>query len=129
MAAMNHLQANKETALDFLKLIIIGQIEEAYRKYVDMDGRHHNVYYPEKFSALKQGMLENHAQFPDKQFMVKHVLAEGNLVAVHSNVVLKPGEPGIAAVHIFRIQEGKIVEMWDVGQPVPVDSPNEAGAF
>jgi predicted SnoaL-like aldol condensation-catalyzing enzyme len=129
MAGTSNLQANKEIALDFLKLVIVGQIDEAYNKYVDLTGLHHNVYYPAQFTALKQGMIENHGQFPDKQFMVKHVLAEGNIVAVHSNVVLKPGEPGIAVVHIFRIDAGRIVEMWDIGQPVPVDSPNKAGAF
>ncbi|HEX9090579.1 MAG TPA: nuclear transport factor 2 family protein [Anaerolineales bacterium] len=129
MAGTNKLQDNKEIALDFLKLVIVGQIDEAYKKYVDMTGQHHNVYYPAQFKALKQGMIENHSQFPDKQFMVKHVVSEGSIVAVHSNIVLKPADPGIAAVHIFRIDAGRIVEMWDIGQPVPADSPNKAGAF
>lgn len=129
MAGSNKLQANKEIALDFLQMVIVGRIDEAYEKYVNMAGKHHNVYYPAQFTALKAGMIENHSQFPHKQFLVKHVLAEGNIVGVHSNIVLKPGEPGIAAVHIFRLEDGKIAEMWDVGQPVPVDSPNDAGAF
>ncbi len=129
MAGTDNLQVNREAALDFLKMVIIGKIEEAYRKYIDMKGKHHNVYYPADFRTLKQGMIENYAQFPDKQFKLKHILADGNLVVVHSNIVLKPGEPGIAAVHIFRFTDGKIVEMWDVGQPVPIDSPNKAGAF
>ena len=129
MEETNKLQANKEIALDFLKLVIVGQINEAYEKYVDITGQHHNVYYPSQFKALKQGMIENHGQFPDKQFKVKHVLADGNIVAVHSHVVLKPGEPGIAVVHIFRIEAGRIVEMWDIGQSVPADSPNKAGPF
>jgi len=129
MARPSKMQSNKETALDFLKLVIVGQIDEAYEKYIDMSGKHHNVYYPAQFEALKQGMIENHSQFPDKQFMVKHVLAEGNIVAVHSNIVLELGRSGIAVVHIFRFEDGKIVEMWDIGQPVPADSPNEAGAF
>jgi len=129
MAEMSNLQAIKEAALDFLHLTISGQIEEAYQKYVDMRGKHHNVYYPAEFSALKQGMIENQSQFPHKQFNVKHILAEGNLVGVHSNIVLTPGEPGISVVHIFRFEDGKIVEMWDVGQPVPAASPNKEGAF
>jgi len=34
-----------------------------------------------------------------------------------------------AAVHVFRFHSDKIVEMWDCGQPVPVDSPNKDGVF
>lgn len=57
------------------------------------------------------------------------MLGDGSLVAVHSNIVMKPGEPGVAVVHIFRFEEGRIVEMWDIGQAIPVDSPNRMGAF
>jgi predicted SnoaL-like aldol condensation-catalyzing enzyme len=42
---------------------------------------------------------------------------------------MKPGEPGIAVVHIFRFEKGRIIEMWDISQLLPVDSPNRLGAF
>jgi predicted SnoaL-like aldol condensation-catalyzing enzyme len=94
-----------------------------------MHGKHHNVYYAADFTSLKQGMIENHAQFPNKRLMVKNVLGDGNLVAVHANIVLKEGEPGISVVHVFRFENGKIVEFWDVSQIVPPNSPNLIGAF
>ncbi len=47
----------------------------------------------------------------------------------HSHIVLRPGETGISAVHLFRFEGNKIVEMWDCGQPLPADSPNKDGAF
>jgi predicted SnoaL-like aldol condensation-catalyzing enzyme len=123
------MQAQKETAVDFLQLVISGSIDEAYNNYVNMHGRHHNMYNAADFASLKQGMIENHAQFPSKRIMVKNVIGEGALVAIHSNVILTPGEPGIAVVHIFRFENGKIVEMWDICQPVPLESPNRLGAF
>ncbi len=119
----------KETAVRFLHLVIAGRIEEAYEKYVDMSGKHHNPYFPAGFPALKQAMIENHAQFPDKRIDIKHVIAEGDLVSAHSRVVLGPGEKDIAVVHVFRFRGEKIVELWDIGQPVPGDSPNRDGAF
>ncbi len=125
----HYAQANKVSAVNFLQLVVKGAIDDAYEKYVNMQGRHHNVYYPKEFSALKQGMIDNHAQFPNKQLKVRNVLAEGDLVAVHSNIVFKPGEPGMSVVHLFRFEDGKIVEMWDVGQAIPTDSPNQVGAF
>ena len=34
-----------------------------------------------------------------------------------------------AVVHILRFEEGKIAEMWDVGQEIPRDCPNQLGMF
>jgi predicted SnoaL-like aldol condensation-catalyzing enzyme len=129
MADKKTIQAYKQTAVDFLQLVVSGHIEEAYDKYVDMQGKQHNVYFPAGFSALKQAMIENHVQFPNKRLTVKNVLGDGDLVAVHSNIVMKSGEPGLAVVHIFRFNEGRIAEMWDIGEAIPADSPNQVGAF
>jgi predicted SnoaL-like aldol condensation-catalyzing enzyme len=129
MTNRSSIQAHKERAVDFLQLVVAGKIDEAYENYINMHGRHHNVYYSAEFSSLKKGMIENYAQFPSKRLMVKNVLGEGELVAIHSNIVMKAGEPGIAAVHIFRFEDGKIIELWDIGQAIPLDSPNRIGAF
>jgi predicted SnoaL-like aldol condensation-catalyzing enzyme len=123
----SNTQDRKQTAVQFLQLVVAGHIDEAYQKYVDMQGKHHNPFFPAGFPALKKAMIENHAQFQSKQLAVKNVLGDGDLVAVHSHIVLRPGESGIAAVHLFRFQGDRIVEMWDCGQPVPADSPNEDG--
>jgi predicted SnoaL-like aldol condensation-catalyzing enzyme len=129
MTNKSSIQTQKEYAVDFLNLLMSGNINEAYESYVNMHGRHHNVYYASDFLSLKQGMIENQAQFPNKRLMVKNVLGDGNLVAVHSNIIMKEGEPGLSVVHLFRFENGKIVEMWDVGQALPVNSPNLIGAF
>jgi hypothetical protein len=34
-----------------------------------------------------------------------------------------------AVVHIARIADGRIVELWDLGQEIPKDSPNALGMF
>ncbi len=127
--AENNTRARKQAAVQFLQLVVAGRIDEAYQKYVDMHGKHHNPFFPAGFSALKKAMIENHIQFPDKQLTVKNVLGDGSLAAVYSHIVLRPGETGISAVHLFRFEGNKIVEMWDCGQPVPADSPNKDGAF
>jgi predicted SnoaL-like aldol condensation-catalyzing enzyme len=129
MTNRDSIQAHKEQAVDFLQLVVAGNIDEAYENYVNMHGRHHNVYFSGEFSSLKRGMMEDQAQYPNKRLMVKNVLGDGDLVAIHSNLIFKAGEPGMATVHIFRFEEGKIVEMWDIGQAIPIDSPNRMGAF
>jgi len=129
MTNKSSIQAHKESALDFLHLVVSGNIDEAYDKYVNMYGKHHNVNFSAEFSSLKRGMIENHTQFPNKRLMVKNVLGDGNLVAIHSNIVMKMGEPGMAVVHIFRFEDGRIIEMWDISQAIPNDTSNRLGAF
>lgn len=60
---------------------------------------------------------------------IRHIIVEGDLGVVHHHIVRKPGEKGIAAVDIFRVKDGKVVEHWDVLQPIPEDSPNQNGMF
>ncbi len=123
------LQHRKQAAVQFLQMVMAGQITEAYRQYVDPWGKHHNPSFPAGFPALQKAMIENQVLFPDKQMTIKNVLGDDELVAVHSHIVRSPGDPGIAAVHIFRFQGDKIVELWDLGHPVPADSPNKDGMF
>jgi predicted SnoaL-like aldol condensation-catalyzing enzyme len=125
----NNTPAYKSAAVAFLRLVIAGRIEEAYQKHVAMNGKHHSPYFNAGFPALKQAMIENHTQSPNKQLTVKHVLGDGNLVAVHSHIIIRPGEAGQAAVHIFRFNDDRIVEIWDCVLPIPADSPNGDGAF
>ena len=127
--ANSRTQARRQSAVEFLQLVVAGRIDEAYQKHVDLRGKHHNPLFPEGFPALKKAMIENHVQFPNKKLTVKNVLSDGDLVAVHSAIVLLPGETGVAAVHLFRFHRDKIMELWDIGQPIPVDSPNKDGAF
>ena len=42
---------------------------------------------------------------------------------------VQPGDPGVAVVHVFRFEGDRIAEFWDIGQPVPKDSPNANGMF
>ena len=69
-------------------------------------------------------MEESARQNPDKVFEVKRTIAESEFVVVHSHVRQKPDDLGAAVVHIFQFEKGRIVELWDLGQPVPENSQN-----
>ncbi len=120
---------NKDTAISFLKLAASGKVREAYSNFVGVGFRHHNPFFEGSAESLLAGMEENARQNPNKVLEVKRVMAEGDLVAVHSHVRQKPGDLGAAVVHIFRFEKGQIVELWDLGQPVPEKSPNQHGMF
>ncbi len=117
-------QSNKESALSFLRLVTGGQIDEAYEKYVSPNFSHHNPYFKGDAKSLKDGMKENEAKFSNKNLEVKHILEEGNLVAVHSHVQLVSEEMEFATVHIYRFENDKIVDMWDIAQQIPKDAVN-----
>jgi len=120
---------NKNAAVSFLELASSGKVREAYSKFVGDGFRHHNPFFEGSAESLRAGMEENARQNPNKIFEVKRVIAEDELVAVHSDVRQKPDDLGAAVVHIFRFENGRIVELWDLGQPVPEQSPNQYGMF
>lgn len=120
---------NKDAAVSFLKLASNGDVRQAYDNYVGAGFKHHNPFFEGSAQALKEGMEENARQNPEKYLEVKHAVAEGDFVVVHSNVHQKSGDLGAAVVHIFRFESGRIVELWDVGQPVPDQSRNQYGMF
>lgn len=121
--------SHKEAALSFLNLIIEGKVREAYDKYVSPNFRHHNPYFKGDRESLLVAMEEAHKEFPNKDYKIQRALEDGDLVAVHSRVQLKPEMQPIGVIHIFRFENDFIVEEWEVGQEVPKDVPNEHGMF
>lgn len=71
---------------------------------------------PEAFLRFIRFRQEHH---PHARNEVKRVIAEGDLVALHVHSVLVPGTPGRRIVDIFRVEDGKVVEHWDVIQDIP----------
>ena len=122
-------ESNKKAAVSFLKLASNGKVCEAYSTFVGDGFRHHNPFFEGSAESLQAGMEENARQNPGKVLEVKQVIADAEFVVTHSHVRQKPGDLGAAVVHIFRFDRGRIVELWDLGQPIPEKSPNQYGMF
>ena len=113
-------QSRKELAISFLRLVTSGKVREAYERHIGPGFKHHNPYFKGDARSLMAGMEENESKFPNKVLQIQRAVAEGDLVAVHSRVELKPGEFELAVVHILRFEGDRIAEAWDIGQQVPV---------
>jgi predicted SnoaL-like aldol condensation-catalyzing enzyme len=119
----------KEIAVSFLQLAASGSVREAFQSHAGPDFFHHNPYFRGDAESLLAAMEENAAANPDKTFEVKRAIEEGDTVAVHSHVKQNPDDLGAVVIHIFRFENDRIAELWDVGQPVPENSLNEHGIF
>ncbi len=61
---------------------------------------------------------------------IKLILADGDYVAVHHHLRLRDDSgPGLAVVDLWRVEDGKIIEHWDVEQPVPEPERVPNGMF
>ena len=129
MATATAIQSLKQAAVDFLQLAASGRVDEAFSRYAAPQFRHHNPHFPADAQSLARAMAQNAAENPQKVLEVRHVLEEGHFVVVHGRVRQRPDASDIALVHIFRFVDRRIVELWDLGQPVPADSPNRLGMF
>jgi predicted SnoaL-like aldol condensation-catalyzing enzyme len=123
------LERNKGMAVHVLKgLFEDGDLSVADR-YIRPDYIQHNPNAADGTEPLKDFVRNAAAQSPDLQYNVARVLAEGDMVLVHGNVVNQPGTRGIALVDMFRIQDGMIAEHWDILQDVPETTANGNDMF
>jgi len=84
----------------------------------------HNPDTPDSPAAFVESTKKLIARNPDLGVEIKRVIAEDDLVVTHDLVKSSPGQLGMAGIDIFRLEDGKIVEHWDVRQPVPENAAN-----
>ncbi|GAA3682021.1 hypothetical protein GCM10022267_80930 [Lentzea roselyniae] len=118
-----NLGLHKAIVVKVLKRLFEDGDTSVVDRYIRPDYIQHNPLAPNGTAALKAFAGPLVTQFPDLKYDVKRVITEGDLVLVHSNVVLTPGTRGTAVVDIFRFdRDGMIAEHWDVVQQVPETS-------
>ena len=120
---------NRDIATSFLQMCSRGDVREAYERYVSADFVHHNAWFPGDRESLLRAMEQSATAEPNKSFEVKQVIDGGDRVAVLSHLKRAGADLEYAVVHIARFADGRIVELWDLGQEIPKDSPNALGMF
>lgn len=132
------LEANKAIAVGWLDTMYNKhRVREAYEKYASPRFHHHAQWAaatpPEQIVAHNIESGEKMVkQYPKQRLEIKHVVAEGNMVIVHSRYIDGPGvgeevinpkkgnqkgpKTGEQVVDIVRIENGKIAEHWEVSQ-------------
>jgi predicted SnoaL-like aldol condensation-catalyzing enzyme len=129
MTIPTQLERNKAIVSDFYELALNQRNFEAASKYLGAKYKQHNPLIEDGVEGLKQYLLWIRDNFPDANADVLRVFAEGDTVILHVHRVRSPGSRGDAIVDLFRVEDGKVVEHWDVIQALPESSKNENGMF
>jgi predicted SnoaL-like aldol condensation-catalyzing enzyme len=123
-------EKNKNVVLAFYELAFNQhKPTEAAKKYIGSQYIQHNPHVPngaEAFYGYFEGFFKEHQK---SQAKIKRVIGDNDLVVLHVNSKRDESDRGRAVVDIFRVEGGKIVEHWDVGQEVPEKSANDNTMF
>ncbi len=115
-AAGAQLAANKKLVLAFYEQIIGRKDFDAARRYMGATYRQHAPYAADGPEGLRAWLAGFKAAFPNHRYEVKRVIAEGPYVMLHMHGMGGPNPHGESVVDIFRVENGKVVEHWDVMQ-------------
>jgi len=122
-------EANKKVVVDFYEKAINQKDFEAASQHFGNRYVQHNPGAPDGPEGLKAFLGFLKERFPQSRSEIKRVFADGDYVILHVHAVREPGTRGSAIVDIFKLEGGKIVEHWDVVQPIPDKAANNNGMF
>ncbi|MFM6931684.1 MAG: nuclear transport factor 2 family protein [Novosphingobium sp.] len=120
---------NRGIIEDFARLFYVERdVRQAFETYVAPDYVQHNPGVPDGRDAaiaLLQPMFSDR----NHSFEVRKIIVDGDLAAIHILAKPDPAARGAAVADFYRLKDGKIVEHWDVIQPLPEKSANAHPMF
>jgi predicted SnoaL-like aldol condensation-catalyzing enzyme len=128
-ADAKQMEENKKAVVEFYDLAINQKNFEAAAKFLGPRYVQHNPRAADGPEGLKAFLAFLRDKFPDYHSDIKRVFAEGDYVILHVHNVPTPGSRGNAIIDIFKLENGKVVEHWDVRQEIPEQAANSNTMF
>jgi len=121
---------NADIAVDFWLRFFDQHDETAIDDYLEEPYLQHNPKVADGIEAFRNEFHDRfYTDMKECHTEIKRVVSRGDLVFIHNILKRNPQVKGHAAVDIFRVENGKIVEHWDVIQPMPETSKNDHPMF
>lgn len=115
----------KKNAVDFYKLAYEGNPRKATELYVGAEYVQHNPNVKNGKEGFIEYFEQMQADYPNKSIEFVRVIAEDNLVALHTHQIW-PDNDEYVTMDFFRFDiSAKIVEHWDAIQQIPKKSANK----
>lgn len=128
-AAEPQQAANRRAVEEFYEKALNQKDFDAAASYLGPRYIQHNPTAADGPEGLKRFLQFLREKFPNSHNEIKRVFTDGDFVILHVLAVREPGTRGAAIVDIFRLENGKIVEHWDVRQDIPETAANTNGMF
>jgi len=122
-------QANLDLVLAMFDEVLGPMDSSAVDRFIAPSYIQHNQGVEPGVASLKAFLDMIRERTPDAVHDVKRAFVDGDHVTVHYHVRRWPGDPGWAVIDIFRIENGLVVEHWDVMQDVVEGGPNPLSPF
>jgi predicted SnoaL-like aldol condensation-catalyzing enzyme len=116
----NHQQQlNTQNVLEFYEKGLNLKDADAAIKYLGTAYTQHNPMAADGPEGFRKFIAFLKEKYPQSHSEIKQVFADGDYVILHVHTVREPGSRGSAIIDIFRLEQGKIIEHWDVTQSIP----------
>ena len=129
MAGSAQEEANRKAVLAFYEKGLNQKDVDAALAYVGDRYTQHNPNAADGPEGFRKFIGFLREKFPNSHSEIKSSFVDGDYVILHVHAVREPGTKGNAIVDIFKLENGKIVEHWDVVQPVPENPANNNTMF
>ncbi len=129
--AQNGKPEPKEVVLAFYRLALVDlHPKEAFERYAAADFVEHSSDTSGRTRESTLDFLTNMIQHaPHPKWEIIRTIAEGDMVFLHVRFTPADGAPPVGIGEIFRVQNGKIAEHWDIVQPPKEHSTNPTSPF
>src|SRR5208337_170855 len=122
-------ERNRKAVLDFYEGFIIRREFDRALEWLDPGYIQHKPMIPDGPEGVMDFIRGEHKRNPGHGVEIVRCFVDGDYVFVHVHVHLRPAEPDRAVMDIFRCKDGKLMEHWDVDQPVPDKLVHSNGMF
>lgn len=122
-------QKNKQIAIDFYNAALNEKNWPKAESYIGNRYTQHSIYMADGPGSLKELVERLQREHPNNHGEIKRAWADGDMVALHVHVKRNAEHRGWSVIELLRLENDKVIEHWDMFQPVPETAENDNTMF